>query len=144
MAKAQPVMTINIDITKKYLDDLTSVLTDFNSKLIHSIKEQDIKAAGVTVKDMRARLAADPKLLKQIRVAIEHAVDERLGEIISDPFYWNVGENIEYLDKAYGEVDLAAEKREENGKKARQAQTIADNIKDAVELLKQAGYKIVE
>lgn len=144
MAKAQPVMTINIDITKKYLDDLTSVLTDFNSMSIHSIKEQDIKAAGVTVKDMKARLAADPKLLKQIQVVIEQAVDERLGEIISDPFYWNVGENIEYLDKAYGEVDLAAEKRKENDKKASQAQNIADNIKDAVELLKQAGYKIVE
>lgn len=144
MAKAQPVMTINIDITKKYLDDLTSALTDFNSMSSHSIKEQDIKAAGVKVKDMKARLAADPKLLKQVRSVIEHAVDERLGEIIFDPIFWGVGENIEYLDRAYVEVDIAAEKRKENDKKASQAQNIADNIKDAVELLKQAGYKIIE
>lgn len=144
MAKAQPIMTINVEITKKYLDDLTSALTDFNDMSFRSIQEQDIKSAGINVKVLKARLAADPKLLKQVRVVIERAVYERLDEIISDPIYWGVGETIDYLDKAYGEVDIAAEKREENDKKARLSQNIADNIKDAVELLKKAGYKIVE
>lgn len=144
MAKAQPIMTINVEITKKYLDDLTSALTDFNDMSFRSIQEQDIKSAGINVTVLKARLAADPKLLKQVRVVIERAVYERLDEIISDPIYWGVGETIDYLDKAYGEVDIAAEKREENDKKARLSQNIADNIKDAVELLKKAGYKIVE
>jgi hypothetical protein len=141
MAKAQPVMSFTFDIFKKDIEELTSVLTDFGYP---STVTGVLKKANVNIKELKTKLASDPKLMKQIQTAMKFGFEEQLKSIMEDPSFWDVGNDITYLDAAAGAVNIAFEQIvAEKQSELRQEKTASD-IKAAVELLKKAGYKVSE
>lgn len=141
MAKAQPVMSFTFDIFKKDIEELTSVLTNFGYA---STVPGVLKKANVNIKELKTKLASDPKLMKQIQTAMKFAFEEQMRSIMEDPSYWNVGNDITYLDAAAGAVNIAFEQIVAEKQSEQRQEKTASDIKAAVELLKKAGYKVSE
>lgn len=144
MAKAQPAMSINIDISKKFMTDLTNCLTDFNDHSVYRIIDADYKKANVSSKELKAKLLDDKELKNQIRNSIKDLVAEHLKDIIADPYGYYVGYDIDYLETQMEAVEQVARERYDADLAADKAEGLANEIKAAVELLKKAGYKVSE
>ena len=133
MAKAQPFLTLEIDISKGDLaDKLADALVDYLEADAEALKK-----VGFTKKTLIEKLVTDPSLIKNLKINMLEFLEEYVSDALFDSLYGILDRNslIEKCNKTQLEIDKKREKDEEEGKLNAEAERM-------VKALVKMGYKI--
>jgi hypothetical protein len=134
-AKAPAAFTITLSFTQAQLNKIASGVV---SCIADDFETATIKAAGYNVKDLVQAVTED----KGFRKEIEDEVKEHFEGLIDQPYDYDIGYNIKLISKAQADIEkMHYSIMDAQDKKDAQAGR-ASAIKQAVELLKAAGFTV--
>ena len=135
MAKAPAAFTITVNLTQAQLNKIANAAI---GHLNDDFETSTIKAAGYTIKGLLQAVTED----KEFRSEIEDSISDRVYDLVNDPYDFDIGYNNKLIQKALNAIEDVHDAEQA----ASDAKYVQDNrakqIKQAVELLKAAGFTI--
>lgn len=133
MPRNPTLFTIEVPITKKMMDRAIEAST----YELDDYGPEHFKAAGVSVRKIRSGLATDERFRKELT---RQMIDTSKQAILDAFVYSDISvADHPIIEEAVKRLDQAVQEEERQVQKDREA----ERIKDATELLKKAGYRVV-
>jgi len=135
MAKAPAAFTITVNLTQAQLNKIANAAIDY---IKDDFETSTIKATGYTIKGLLQAVTED----KEFRSEIEDSIGDHVYDLVNEPYDYDIGFNNKLIQKALADIEKmhyaimdAQDKKDELAGRA-------SAIKQAVELLKAAGFTI--
>lgn len=135
MAKAPAAFTITVNLTQAQLNKIANAAIDY---IKDDFETSTIKATGYTIKGLLQAVTED----KEFRSEIEDSISDRVYDLVNDPYDYDIGFNNKLIQKALNAIETVhyAEQAASDAKYVQDNR--AKQIKQAVELLKAAGFTV--
>ncbi len=131
--KSTPVFNISVPVTKSMLNEII----DMSLYGLEDYTDADLRTAGVKVSELRTKLAADDGFRAAITKQMVAAAEDGIRGAID---YSDIGNHTNPLIR---QAEAAAEKVAAAREKAAEKDRHKERIKEATELLKSQGFKVV-
>lgn len=140
---AKPFATISIPFSKKQIEEITHIICEY--RLDDSFSDLAIKRSGHTYKSLSSKLVKDPEWLENIVKNISSELKEHLDSMIDDPYGYSLVDDLDckLLNEVMDEIE-EVENIIEHERELISESKFTPELKQASELLKKHGFKVIE